>query len=250
MGKRGIVRRRGASPIFRARTHKRPGAAKYDMTLKGDGLPVKLTVSKLLHDPGRGAPLAMLKGDGGNFLTIAAEGLYVGQRVEMGQGARPTVGNIVPLSQAPESSMVFNLERKLGDGGALFRSSGNYAVVVGRNPDGTVVLKDAKGRLFSLDGRNLASIGIVAGGGRTEKPFLHAGDRLRLLKSKGRLYPIVRGVAMISAYHPHGGGRHQHAGHPTSVSRHKPPGAKVGLIAPRKTGRTRGRAQRKEARKT
>jgi large subunit ribosomal protein L2 len=42
---------------------------------------------------------------------------------------------------------------------------------------------------------------------------------------------------MIAAYHPHGGGRHMHVGGSTSVSRNAPPGAKVGLIAPRKTGR-------------
>jgi len=250
MGRRPIVRRRGRSPIFMAPTHRRAGPAKYDSGLAQDGSPVKLKLTQLVHDPGRGCPLALLKANGARFLTIAAEGAFVGQEVEMGQGAHPTVGNIVPLSGVPESSMVFNIERKLGDGGSLFRSSGNYAVVVGKNPDGTVVLKDAKGRLFNLDGRNLATVGIVAGGGRTEKPFLNAGKKLKLLKTRGRLYPRVRGVAMASPFHPHGGGRHQHPGHPTSISRRAPPGAKIGLIAPRKTGRTKGRVQRAEARKT
>jgi large subunit ribosomal protein L2 len=244
MGRRPIVRRRGSSPNFMAPNQKRPGPAKYDVALKGDGSPAKLTVAKLLHDPGRGAPLALLKADGRSFMTIPAEGTFVGQEIEMGQGARPTVGNILPLSEAPESSMLFNIERKPSDGGALFRSSGNYAVVVGKNPDATVVLKGAKGRLFNLDGRNLATVGISAGGGRTEKPFLNAGVKWKLMMSRGRLWPRVRGVAMGSPYHPHGGGRHQHAGHPTSVSRNKPPGAKVGLIAPRQTGRARGRSQR------
>jgi len=244
MGRRPIVRRRGHSPNFMAPNQKRPGPAKYDITLKGDGSPAKLTVAKLLHDPGRGAPLVLLKADGRSFMTIPAEGTFVGQEIEMGQGARPTVGNILPLSEAPESSMLFNIERKPSDGGALFRSSGNYAVVVGKNPDATVVLKDAKGRLFNLDGRNLATVGISAGGGRTEKPFLNAGNKWKLMMSRGRLWPRVRGVAMGSPYHPHGGGRHQHEGHPTSVSRNKPPGAKVGLIAPRTTGRARGRSRR------
>jgi len=231
-----------------APNNKRPGPAKYDVALKGDGSPVVLTVAKLLHDPGRGAPLALLKADGTSFMTIPAEGTFVGQQLEMGRGASPTIGNILPIGEAPESSMIFNIERNPGDGGALFRASGNFAVVVGKNPDATVVLKDAKGRLFNLDGRNLATVGISAGGGRTEKPILKAGDRWKLMMSRGRLWPRVRGVAMGSPYHPQGGGRHQHAGHPTSVSRNKPPGAKVGLIAPRMTGRSRGRqraAQRK-----
>jgi large subunit ribosomal protein L8e len=40
--------------------------------------------------------------------------------------------------------------------------------------------------------------------------------------------------------HPHGGGNHQHIGHPATVGRHTPHGAKVGLIAARRTGRVRG----------
>lgn len=244
MGRRPIVRRRGKSPIFRAHTFRRPGAAKYDLSLKGDGSPVSLTASKFVHDPGRGAPLVLLKANGTSFFTLPAEGTYLGQPVEMGQGAKPIVGNILPLAEVPESTMVFNIERNPGDGGALFRSSGNYAVIVGRNPDATVVIKDAKGRLFNLDGRSLATIGVCAAGGRTEKPFLRAGNRIKLLTSKGRVFPTVRGVAMASPFHPHGGGRHQHEGHPTSVSRRKPPGAKVGLISPKRTGRGKGRTER------
>ena len=40
--------------------------------------------------------------------------------------------------------------------------------------------------------------------------------------------------------HPHGGGNHQHVGHPTTVRRDAPAGKKVGLIAARRTGRLRG----------
>ena len=43
--------------------------------------------------------------------------------------------------------------------------------------------------------------------------------------------------------HPHGGGNHQHVGHPTTVSRNAPPGAKVGLIAARRTGLLRGKSK-------
>ena len=50
----------------------------------------------------------------------------------------------------------------------------------------------------------------------------------------------VRGVAMNPVEHPHGGGNHQHIGHASTVRRSAPPGAKVGLIAARRTGRLRG----------
>ena len=50
---------------------------------------------------------------------------------------------------------------------------------------------------------------------------------------------MVRGVAQAAYVHPHGGGRHQHVGQSSTVSRDAPPGAKVGSIAARKTGRAR-----------
>lgn len=243
MGRRPIVRRRGRSPNFMAPTHRRVGPAEYKLDFKTELEKAKIV--DLLHDPGRGAPLALIElSSKESFLTVAAEGSYVGQEVQIGRNAAPNVGNILPLSSIPEGAMVFNVERRPGDGGALFRASGNYAVVISHNPDKTVTLKDTKGRLFVIDERCLATVGVAAGGGRTEKPFLKAGNKAKLMKSRGRLYPIVRGVAMIAAYHPHGGGRHQHVGGSTSVSRNAPPGAKVGLIAPRKTGR--GKVKKKE----
>ena len=53
----------------------------------------------------------------------------------------------------------------------------------------------------------------------------------------------VRGVAMNPVEHPHGGGNHQHIGHPSTVRRDSVPGPKVGLIAARRTGQLRGRKQ-------
>jgi len=238
MGKRPIVRRRGVSPIFRAPTHRRVGDARYvqtgDSTLQGE-------IKELLHDPGRGAPIAKVCLDSGErFYTIAGEGMYVGQRVEIGENAKLQLGSVLPLDKIPEGTTVFNVERKPEDGGALFRSSGNYAVLVGRS--GTnVMLKDSSGRIFTVDSSCKATIGVAAGGGRIEKPFLKAGTKMALMRSRGRLYPRVRGVAMISAYHPFGGGRHQHAGGARTVPRGAPPGKKMGLIAAKRTGRGRRR---------
>jgi large subunit ribosomal protein L8e len=85
-----------------------------------------------------------------------------------------------------------------------------------------------------------ATIGQVAGGGRTEKPMLKAGRAYWAAKAKRNSWPKVRGVAMNPVEHPHGGGNHQHIGHASTVSRWAPPGQKVGLIAARRTGRLRG----------
>jgi len=239
MGKRPIVRRRGVSPNFMAPTHRRVAPAKYPTLAKGERL--EGTLVALHHDPGRGAPLAEIRLDNGKtFYTVAVESMYVGQRISIGPGSPLAVGNIIPLGEAPEGLMFANIEHKPSDGGALFRASGNYAVLVGKT-DGEAILQNPKAKTFVVDANSLGTIGVTAGGGRTEKPFLKAGTKRKLMKSKGRHYPIVRGVAMISVYHPHGGGRHQHVGGSTSVSRNAPPGAKVGLIAPRKTGRKKTR---------
>ena len=82
-------------------------------------------------------------------------------------------------------------------------------------------------------------IGTLAGGGVTDRPLMRAGVKWRRFRSKGQKYPIVRGVAQGAYVHPHGGGRHQHVGQSSTVSRNAPPGAKVGSIAARKTGRAR-----------
>merc|ERR1712043_7525 len=89
---------------------------------------------------------------------------------------------------------------------------------------------------------NRATVGIVAGGGRIDKPMLKAGRAYHKYKVKRNSWPKVRGAAMNPVEHPHGGGNHQHIGHASTCRRDAPPGQKCGLIAARRTGRIRGRA--------
>jgi len=84
-----------------------------------------------------------------------------------------------------------------------------------------------------------ATIGVIAGGGRLEKPLLKAGAAYWKWSAKSYWWPRVRGLAMNPVSHPHGGGRH--VGRPTTVSRNAPPGRKVGHIAARRTGRRKGK---------
>merc|ERR1712080_185370 len=85
-----------------------------------------------------------------------------------------------------------------------------------------------------------AMIGIVAGGGRVDKPMLKAGRAYHKYKVKRNCWPVVRGVAMNPVEHPHGGGNHQHIGMASTVKWNASAGRKVGLIAARRTGRVRG----------
>ena len=87
-----------------------------------------------------------------------------------------------------------------------------------------------------FDEKCLATIGVAAGGGRTDKPFVKAGAKFYRERAKGKRWPVVRGVAMNAIAHPHGGSQH-HAGKSTTVKRSASPGRKVGHIAAKRTGR-------------
>ena len=235
MGKRLRQQRAGrGTPTYRSPKHIHPGPARYppltDETLRGK-------VVELLHDPGRYVPLArVVLENGREFLMPAAEGMYVGQIIEVGPNAKPEPGNILPIGRVPEGTEVFNIEIRPGDGGKLARQAGSYALVVGRTGAKTRV-KLPSGKEKDIPNGSRVTIGIPAGAGRTEKPLMRAGNAYYKWKVKARKWPRVRGVAMNAVNHPFGGGSHQRRSHPSTVARETPPGRKVGHIAARRTGR-------------
>lgn len=193
-------------------------------------------VRDILHDPSRGAPVAEIETDGQVFYIPAVQGMFVGQRIEIGRGARASMGNILPVGSLPEGAVISSVELKPGDGGVLARSSGAYASVISQVGDKTIIRLPSR-KLVELSGKCFAVVGVVAGGGRVDKPMLKAGKKYWLMKSRHRPYPRVRGVTMVPARHPFGGGSHKKIGRPETVKRTAPPGRKVGLISAKRTGR-------------
>ena len=247
MGRRIRVQRRGrGTSTFRASTHKRVAPAQYPKKL----LPkerfetsIKGIVEDFLHDPGRGTPLAFIRFDNGETCyTITPEGTSKGQQISIGGNSSIDVGNIIPLGKIPEGTIVCSLELKPGDGGKLAKSSGASATVVGHTPQGTMI-KLPSGRTRYINDYCMATIGVVSGAGRTEKPFLKAGNKFHLMKAKGHKYPRTRGRAMIAAVHPYGSSK-KSARKCTTTSHGAPPGQKVGLIAARSPGQKKKRAIR------
>eukprot|EP01126_Amoeba_proteus_P009508 TRINITY_DN135_c0_g3_i5.p1 TRINITY_DN135_c0_g3~~TRINITY_DN135_c0_g3_i5.p1 ORF type:complete len:259 (+),score=24.30 TRINITY_DN135_c0_g3_i5:114-890(+) len=239
--------RKGAGGIFKAHVHTRKGAAKH-RTLdyaERNGY-IRGLVREIIHDPGRGAPLAKVvfrnpyKYGLNKELFIATEGLYTGQYVYCGKKATLHLGNTLPVGQMPEGTIVCNVEEKVGDRGAIARASGRFATVISHNEKGFTQVKLPSGKKKLISSQARGTVGVVAGGGRIEKPLLKAGRAYYKYKVKRNCWPKVRGVAMNPVDHPHGGGNHQHIGHPSTVRRGAPPGQKVGLIAARRTGRIRG----------
>ena len=244
MGKRIRVQRRGrGSSTFRALTHKRVAPTRYISLAetKNEESPTAM-IEDLVHEPGRGAPIAKIRYKNGVFYNVAPEGVFIGQEIQLDK-ASTGLGNILPLGQVPPGTLVCSIELSPGDGGKLVKSSGTYATVVAHTSEGTLIkLPSGKSKYFNDSSR--ATIGVVAGAGRTDRPFLTAGKRLAWVRSKGRTYPTTKGIAMNPAFHPHGGGSHtSQSMRPTTVSRMAPPGQKVGLIAARQTGRKKRRAE-------
>jgi len=209
---------------------------------------MKGVVEEIVHDPGRGAPLMKVKfrnpyhNHREEHTIVAPEGIYTGQFVYFGQKAQLAVGNVLPVGGMPEGTILCNVERYPGDRGKIAKCSGEYATVIGHNEDaGTTKLRFPSGSKKTVLSNCRAMVGIVAGGGRIEKPVLKAGVSAHKYAAKRNEWPKVRGVAMNPVDHPHGGGNHQHLGMAGTRSRTAPPGQKVGLIAARRTGRVRGR---------
>ncbi len=235
MGKSILPQRRGrGSPQFRARKVGKIARISYPLLPVGETK--EYVVKKILHERGRAAPLAVLESGGQAVYLPAVKGLAVGSRVMIGPDAPAENGNVLPLGRVPEGTFVSNIEKVYNDGGKFVRAAGAYAIVLGHEGEMTSV-KMPSGKKVLFPSSSRATVGIIAGGGAGEKPLLKASAALRLMRARGRKYPLVRGVAMASVHHPHGGGRHQHVGKPTTVARNTPPGRKVGHIAARKTGR-------------
>jgi len=92
----------------------------------------------------------------------------------------------------PEGTIVCNLEEKTGDRGRLARSSGNYATIIGHNSETKKTrVKLPSGAKKVVPSNNRAMVGIVAGGGRIDKPVLKAGRAYFKYKAKRNSWPKV-----------------------------------------------------------
>ena len=228
MGKRIISRARGAGgPRYRSPTHRYAGKVSYPPA--GD-----VKVIDIIHDVGRDAPLVVIQmPNRATKLMIAAEGVKVGDIIEVGKG-KPLNGNVLPLSEIPKGAYIFAIENNPSYGPQLCCGAGVHGVVITQEVD-KVIVELPSGTSKPLNPTCLATVGIAAGGGRGDKPFLKAGQAFYAYGARNKLWPRTSGCKMNPVDHPFGG--KTKPGMPKSVSRWAPPGAKVGSIASRRTGK-------------
>ncbi|MBU5575272.1 MAG: 50S ribosomal protein L2 [Candidatus Aenigmatarchaeota archaeon] len=228
MGKRIISRARGkGGPRYRAPSHR------YVAEISSFPKPGEYIVKDIVHDPGRSAPLALLKSKEGEIkYIIAAEGLKVGEILNIGGMAYN--GNVTKLKNIPKGSPVFAIENVPNGGPKFCCSSGTYAFVIANEED-KVILQMPSREFKTLSPECLACVGYPAGGGRIDKPFVKAGQVFYAKRARNKLWPRSSANKMNPVDHPFGG--RTKPGWPKTVSRNAPPGQKVGSIAARRTGK-------------
>ncbi|MBT3691539.1 50S ribosomal protein L2 [Candidatus Woesearchaeota archaeon] len=239
MGKRILSQRRGrGTSTYRAPSHRYFGKVThraYD-EIEKTGL-LEGTVKDLINCPGHSAPLAAIEYDNGDkILMFAPQGIHTGQRISSGAKSEIKIGNTVPIKKIPVGMIINNIESKAGDGGKFSRAAGSFAKVIAKT-DKKITIEFSSKKKKKITPECRVVVGILAGSGRKEKPILKAGNMSKMKKAKNKLYPVTSGVAMNAVDHPFGSGRGRHMGKPRTVSRHAPPGRKVGSIASRKTGK-------------
>lgn len=235
MGKNIISQRRGrGTTSFRAPSFKFKGMVKIPNVVES------AVVVDIQHCAGHSAPLVVLELSNGSVaITVAPENTVIGSQIEIGTTV-VSKGNVLALKDMPEGTLVHNIELKPGDGGKLVRASGGSARVGPRVPTGiSLILPSKRVKIFNDSCR--ATVGVVAGGGRLEKPLLKAGNMHYKQKARNHLYPVVSGSAMNAVAHPLGNKRTARKSKNKPVSRDAPPGRKVGNVAARRTGQQKGK---------
>lgn len=180
---------------------------------KRDKLNIPGRVAAIEYDPNRSARIALIHYvDGEKRYIIAPVGLQVNDVIISADTPEIKVGNTMPLRNVPLGSFVHNVELKIGKGGQLARSAGNYAQLLAKEKNyAQLKLPSGEIRMVHLECR--ATLGQVS---NMEHENISVGKAGRSRWLGWR--PRVRGVAMNPVDHPMGGGEGKSSGgrHPCS----------------------------------
>ena len=181
-------RQRGAKRNYRIIDFKRN---KFDIAGK---------VASIQHDPNRGCNVALIHYlDGEKRYILAPEGLRKSMIVVSGKKVPLNVGNAMPISRIPLSTKIHNVEMNPGRGGQIARSAGNYAIIMAKEGKYANV-KMPSGEIRKILDSCYATIGEI---GNADHRHTRAGKAGKKRHMGNR--PAVRGVAMGTDGHPHGG---------------------------------------------
>lgn len=190
-------------------------------------------VCTITHEPSKNTPVAILESATGvRCRMVAIEGMYTGQILKSKQ-LQP--GALVRLGDVPYGRAVCAIQNAPNGRVVYGRAAGVHATVVQSEP-AYVVIRLNK-RFIKLNPDCLAIYGIPAGSGRALKPILKAGTRIKMYRSKAKRAYSVSAKKKNICDHPFGASKSKTLGRKKCSARSAAPGAKVGNIAARRTGR-------------
>lgn len=169
---------------------------------KRNKLNIPAKVIAIEYDPNRSCRIALVEyNDGEKRYILQPLGLKVGDEIMSGVNAEIKIGNALPISNLPLGTFIHNMEMVVGKGGQLVRSAGTAAQLLAKEGDyAHVRMPSGEIRLLSVN--CYATIGQI-GNIDHENVTIGSAGRSRHMGIR----PTVRGTAMNSVDHPHGGGR-------------------------------------------
>lgn len=169
---------------------------------KREKINIPAEVIAIEYDPNRSSRIALLQyKDGEKRYIIQPVGVNVGDSLMSGPDAEIKAGNSLPLTNIPVGTFIHNLELVPGKGGQLVRSAGASAQLLAKEGD-YAHIRMPSGEIRLVRVNCYATIGQV-GNLDHENITIGSAGRSRHMGRK----PHVRGTAMNSVDHPHGGGR-------------------------------------------
>ena len=95
----------------------------------------------------------------------------------------------------PPGTVINNVEKQAGDRSKFAKTSGGFAQIIGHVEGKGTRVRLPSGQKKTISSRARASIGIIAGGGRIDKPLLKAGapsTNTRPSATRGRRCAVSR----------------------------------------------------------
>lgn len=165
-------------------------------------------ITSIEYDPYRTALIASVYNilNAKYFYIVAPKNIKIGSIVNSGIYADIKVGHCLPIRKISAGAFIHNVCVTIKKKAQLVRAAGTYAKIISTTAKYCrILLNSGKHKLILLD--CLATIGAVSKKSLVLKKKKKAG-RNRWLNIR----PTVRGVAMNSIDHPHGGGEGKTSG--------------------------------------
>jgi len=199
-GRRGS----GRNADGRITTRHRGGGVKRkfrDIDFMFDKKDIPARVETVEYDPHRSGFIArVVFMDGERRYMLLPKGIKVGDMVVTSETAKVAPGNRLPLKKIPTGTFIYNIELKPAAGAKIVRSAGSYAEVQAHDA-GYAQVKLPSTEIRKIVDTAWATVGSVSNEEHNQVVLGKAGRSRKL----GRR-PTVRGSAMGSHDHPHGGG--------------------------------------------